>query len=490
MSTIGISLADNGITACLWDGRESALIPLESGSAYSPGYAYLGDRGLILGEGAIAAFKLNPSRTTDRFWDQLSLAPSALAARSKPISHAHLAYIHLKMVWDRISALGESIDSVGFAVPGQLLTADPAEEERLGILLGIVSDLSIPISSLLPIELSGFHYNAPDSVASAGVVYHLDVHQYRTHLYRLSGLGELRSQPVGKIPDCGFHPIVESLHSKLAQRFLSETAFDISEDLEVEQLFFEKIRKLLYGGHQRTMELSIPFEGRQISIQLGVDLLERLVAPFTERIADTVFRSLREDLQGGSHPRIVLQLTGRAAALPGLAAFIQRHAPLPVEVITAERGEAAAGAARIAARFKPAVDLQHTPVFSTWKRPELGMDAYETSTSTSGEPSEATLSPTHLLYGSIAFPIASSGVIQGRPVNGNPLPGEVTRAFQFPWPGSDLRLHPSLDNPLKVNDRPASGEFVLKTGDSLSVSHDGKFYQLRCIHCPPPSPSS
>ncbi len=489
MSTVGISLADNGITACLFDGADSALIPLESGSAYSPGYAYLGDRGLVLGEGAIAAFKLNPARTTDRFWDQLSLTPSALAARSKPISHAHLAYLHFKMVWDRISALGESIDGVGLAVPGHLLTSDPAEEERLGILLGIVSDLSIPISTLLPIELSGFHFNAPQLVATADVVYHLDVHQYRTHLYRLSGLSELRSQPVGKIPDCGFHPIVESLHSKLTQRFLSETAFDISEDLEIEQLFFEKIRRLLYGGHQRTMELAIPFEGREIAIQLGVDFLERLVTPYTERIADTVFRSLREDMRGGSHPRIVLQLTGRAAALPGLAAFIQRHAPVPIQVVTAERGEAAAGAARIAARFKPASDLQHTPVFATWKRPEVGIDASETRTG-ADEATKFSLPPTHLLYGSVAFPISCSGVIQGRPANGHPLPGDVTRAFQFPWPGSDLRLRPALDSPLKINDRPASGEFILKTGDSLTVSHDGRFFQLHCIHCPPATPSS
>lgn len=482
MKTVGISLADNGITACLYDGEDTALIPLEAGSIFSPGYAYLGDRGLLLGEEAIRYFRLSPTRISDRFWDLLSLEPSALRARRKTISHAHLAYLHLKMVWERILEVeGSPPDSVALAIPGHFLSSDPEEEQRLGILLGIVADLGIPLATLLPLELAGFHYHVPPAVAQADVVYQLDIHQYQTHLYRLHGDGELRSGQVGKIPDCGFHPIVESLHSKLAQRFLGETAFDISEDTEVEQVFFEKVRTLLHVQNKGVKEISIPFDDQTRSIQVADDLLERLLAPFSSRISELVFRSLRQELGTGESQEISLQLSGRAATIPGLIAHLQQHAPLPLNVGAAEKGAAAAGAAIIAARFPPAPDLQHTPIFSTWKRPPGSGERSQRTSPFAG----ISQKPTHLLYQSVAYPIPHSGLVPGQGTNGNGLPPEVTRAFHLPWSGNNLQVRPAAEVSLKVNERPAAGEFVLKTGDVLTASFDGKHYQLQCIFCPP-----
>lgn len=479
MNTVGISLADNGITACLYDGEDTALIPLESGSIFSPGYAYLGDRGLILGEEAIRNFRLSPTRITDRFWDLLSLEPSALRARKKTISHAHLAYLHLKMVWERIQTVQEEgIKSVGLALPGHFLSTDPEEEERLGILLGIVADLGIPLATLLPLELAGFHYHLPQAFEEADIIYQLDVHQYQTHLYRLHGENELRSRQVGKIPDCGFHPIVETLHAKLAQRFLGETAFDISEDTEVEQVFFEKVRTLLHAQKKEVREISIPFDNQARSIQVAEDLLERLLAPFTSRISELVFRSLRQEIGTGESQQVALQLSGRAATIPGLANHLRRHAPLPLLVGASEKGAAAAGAAVVADRFPPAPDLQHTPIFSSWKRPH---GKRKSARENGSEPAQK---PTHLLYRSVAYPIPQSGMVEDSNSNGHALPAEVARAFQFPWTNDTVKVRPSGDVSLTINERPASGEFVLKTGDILTASFDGKRYQLECIFCP------
>jgi len=478
MHTIGISLADPGITACHYDGEETALIPLENGAVSSPGYAYLGSGGLLFGERAIEFFRLNPTRSTDLFWDSLSLQPASITTtKTKAISQAHLAYLHLKTIWERIQSIRGEIDGIGMAVPGNLLGTDPREEERLGILLGIIADLEIPLSVLLPLEMSGLHFFAPDELVDAPVIYHIDVYQYQTHLYKLEGDSELSSRFLTKIPDCGFHHILELLHNKLAQRFLADTAFDISEDSEVEQVFFQKVRELLFTEERGSRELTIHFENQVRSIQVAEDHLEHITRSISERIGGLLFREIRNDGRAGPQEPVSIQLSVRAAAIPGLASHLGRHAPSPVRIVEAEKGSAGAGAAMIASRFKPAVDLQHTPLYTTWQRPRnpRGLALPQSSSSS--------LEPTHLVFKSVAYPIETAGILHGDQKNGTPLPEELLAAFQFPWNGKGLEIEPPVNLSLRVNDRNITKSFHLKTGDRLSISSGGKDYSVEIIHC-------
>lgn len=478
MSSIGISLADSGISACLFNGEDTSLIPLESDAVQSPGYACLGDRGLLLGESAIRSYKLMPHRSTDSFWDQLSLRPAALPSRRKPISQAHLAYLHLKKIWQRVQSLEDDITSVGFALPGPLLGSDPQDEERLGILLGIIADIGIPISTLLPLEVAGLHYEAPDEAVDARLIYHLDVHQYQTYLYLLSGEQEVRATMLGKIPDCGFHSILDTLHSRLSQRFLHDTAFDVSEDFEVEQEFFLKVRDFLYKSQRSIREISVNFEDQVRSIQVAEDHIEQALQPTLERIGAMVFRAMQKNPQAGPEQPVTIQLTGRAVSIPGLENFLARHAPSPVHIISTEKGSASAGAAIVASRFKPATDLQHTPLYATWRRPRKprGLDLSESAA--------ASLRPTHLLFESVAYPLRSSAFIRDFPGNGSNIPEVLREAFRFPWSAEELTFEPDSSLPLELNERRVRMPFAIKTGDRLSVASRGRKVVLECIHCP------
>ena len=483
MSTLGISLSDSGIVACLFDGEDTALFPLERESVQSPGFAYLGDRGLILGEAAMAHFRLNPDRTTDRFWDQLSLQTSALRVTRKPISNAHLAYLHLKHLWERVTAANDEITSVGLALPGPWLDPDPEQEEKLGILLGIISDLNIPLSVLLPQETANLHYDAPDEVAAAPVSFYLDLHQYHAQLYRLSGRSGVEPRVAARLPSCGFHHILNDLHQKLTQLFLSETAFDIGEDSEVEQEFFLKVRRLLAPQHNRaTRELAVQYEGHSRKITVAEDTLERSLYDWTERLAAMVATAARAEPEIGPNQPLVLQVSGRAESIPGLGRQIQRAVMRPVLLLSTERGASAAGAATVANRFEPVRDLQHTPIFNTWQRPEPAAGA-----TAAGGPDASAYPPTHVLADAIAYPLHASGLLENGTDSGSlRLPGPIREAFRLPWAGSDLSVTPAEGLNLTVNQRAAEGSLTLKTGDSLSVRTEGEQFELQIIHCPPP----
>ncbi len=482
MATLGLSLSDAGITACRCSGDETALFPLERGAVHSPGFAYLGDRGLILGESAITRFRLNPERTTDRFWDQLSLQPSALRASRKPISNAHLAYLHLKYLWERVTSANDDISAVGLALPGPFLEQDSEQEEKLGILLGIISDLNIPLSVLLPLETASLHYHAPPEVATSPVAYYADIHQYHTRLYRLSGNARIEARMAARLQSCGFHHILNSLHQKLAQIFLHETAFDIGEDSEVEQAFFLKVRKLLAPQHSRAqLELAIQYDGQPRKITIAEDTLERALLEWTERIAGMVASAVRSETAISPNAPLVIQLSGRAESIPGLSRQIQRAVMRPVVLVPSERGAAAAGAAIVAGLFEPVRDLQLTPISGSWTRPQP-LDSAAGSSGVS-----AYLPPTHVLADAIAYPLQASGLLQnGISGGGAPLlPAPILEAFRFPWAASDLSVTPASGIALKVNRHAAEGSLTLKTGDRLSVEVDGKQVAIQLIHCRP-----
>ncbi len=483
MQTIGLSFSDAGITACLYDGDDQAIIPLGKDSVNSPGYAYLGDRGLKLGEQAIPFFKLSPARSTDRFWEQLSLRTSSLSAGKKNISNAHLAYLHLKYIWERITGVTDNVAAVGLSVPGVVLSNNAEMEDRLGLMLGITSDLGIPVSVLLPMEVAGLHFETDKEVLKSPVFYHLNINQYQTHFYRLAGDEEVSSRLADQIPNCGFHHILEGLHAKLSQRFLHETAFDISEDSEVEQEFFLKVRKLLLNPSSLgPREISISYGGQPRKMVIAQDTMEAAIQEWTERISEMVARNLRGDSAFSPRQPVILNLSGRAANLPGLAGQLARFSPYPISINRAEPGAAAAGAAYIASRFQPARDLQHTPIFSNFKRP-LPVSKIENS-----EDEDSYLPPTHILLDSIAYPLDSSGIYKDEPVNGTTyLPSNIREAFHFPWEGKDLQVMPDTGIDLSINDSPARGILALKTGDRLAIVQQGRKFQLDLIHCSTPS---
>jgi hypothetical protein len=135
----------------------------------------------------------------------------------------------------------------------------------------------------------------------------------------------------------------------------------------------------------------------------------------------------------------------------------------------------------IASRFEQARDLQHTPVFNSWKRPVPISDVERTRSESPYLP------PTHLLFDSIAYPLEYSGIYRDSPIHkASFLPESIRQAFRFPWAGKDLQVSPTDGLNISVNNNPANGGLVLKTGDELTVNDEGRDFSLQLIHCSSP----
>lgn len=478
MHAIGISLSDAGITASLFDGRDVSLIPLGRHFVASPACAFRGEGGILFGEEALARSRLSPGRSNDRYLDQLSLQPAAMnQAGQKPVSHAHLTYLHLQKVWNRIRAVQDPVDRVGLALPGNAFLTEAAQEERLGILLGIAADLGLPVSVLVPMEIAGLYFDAPAVLAQAAVIYQVDIHLHRTEIARIEGAEEMSSVTLDRIPDFGFRAILENLSHRLAQRFLQETAFDVFDDPEVEQEFFLRARSLLLnppapGGHR---EITLAHANKPRRMQIAEDTLEGLLGESLRRIAERVARVLQQETSLAAGAPVAIQLTGRAGSLPGLGGAILRASPRPAVLVPSERGTASAGAAILASRHGRVADLQQTPVVATWKRPA----ALEAALVPAGA---ETRRPTHLLVGSTAYPLAACGWLAGQPTRPETiLPPQVLATFRLPWKGDPDKVTPPAGLPVRLNGRALHGSLHPQSGDLLDLEGVAQPLELRFI---------
>ena len=88
MATIGIEVVDAAVTVV----RDGARI------AASAGVALLDPAGVVVGEPAAAAARLQPVLAADRFWSDLA-QDSFAGSAERALSHADLAHAHLAAIW-------------------------------------------------------------------------------------------------------------------------------------------------------------------------------------------------------------------------------------------------------------------------------------------------------------------------------------------------------------------------------------------------------
>ncbi|MGJ3242287.1 MAG: hypothetical protein ACFE0O_04920 [Opitutales bacterium] len=485
MQSLGIEISDAGIVACGFDGTEHALLPLEAHTLAMPGYAFIGERGMLLGESAAAHLRLNPSRSTDRFWSELSLQPADIKGLRRPLSYAHLAYRQLDRTWKRAQEAFPDVRSVAVGLSPTLLADGGETDERLGILLGIIRDLQIPLAGLVSLDVAQLNFENHPDLERPGSLFALDVHQHETVLTRLSREASARSRVVARLPNCGFNQILDGLADRMAQRFLQETAYDVHDDPEDEQSFFLQVRRLLFSGRLKpAREIRIDVSGNARHMHVPDDILESALATWTDRLSELTSRTLTAEPGLKPGEPVTMLLSPRASGLRGLGVRIGRNSPRPVHVVRTEPGSAAAGAAQVAARLKPSEDLEQTPVITTWERPPAeGADRPESLETTFR-------SPTHVLFDAVAYPLKASGLLVGTSGEGGaPLPDNVRHAFDLPWSARDLEVSPSHSRTIQVNGVEAKGPFTLRTGDRLTVSAGDRLYGLQIIHLAGTSPA-
>ncbi|MGH8224157.1 MAG: hypothetical protein ACREQZ_14405, partial [Woeseiaceae bacterium] len=220
MTAIGIELVDAAVIAV----RDGARV------AASPGIALLDPAGLVVGEAAAAAARLQPVLASDRFWSDLA-QDSLAGAGARALSHADLAHAHLSGLWGTIA---ESGDSAVFAVPGSMRL------HQVGLLLGIARRIGIPVAGVVDVALA-----ACAGLDAHAAVLHLDVQLHQAVLTELQGATALRRRRVDIAPRAGLKAMYSAWAQLVSEAMVRRTRFDPLHQASSEQQLYQRLPEWL-----------------------------------------------------------------------------------------------------------------------------------------------------------------------------------------------------------------------------------------------------
>lgn len=359
MATIGIELCDAGFEAVSCAG--GTLRPL-TGSAPGgigdwPGFAYYDGQRLAYGRAAEDQWFVHPRRVAHTFWSRLAHEPSTIGPVGRLAPFSELAFNFFREFQQRYSAV-VTADKVVLAVPGAYLKDPATEEEKIGLLLGIASELKLPLAGI--VDLAGAALCDPRSVGfnPALPVLVVDLHLEGAELTLLATEAHLERKDYLHLPQAGYAQLLKHLTGTMGNRFLRHTAFDILEDGRIEQMFFRQTKDFLLGGAAEH-RFQINTANRAYEMLAKRDQLAADAQSFVGALVAAVQTFLQNTAE--SADPCTIALTDRAARIPGLesklrAGGFHRLLRLPA-------GAGAAGSAHIGeSRLKPAADLADVPV--------------------------------------------------------------------------------------------------------------------------------
>ncbi len=421
-----------------------------------PGYALLDPEGLLLGAEARRQARLRPRRLNTRFWHELSTDPMP-RPESYATSHADLACAQLAHIWERRPP---GTDGALFVAPGFM------ERSTLGLVLGIAAELDMPVAGMVDTAVAASVLRAPGRVLA-----HLDVHLHSAVLTRLEQGAQLERDEVELFPAAGQQVLEDAWARAAAGAFVTQTRFDPLHAAQTEQALHDGLRTWLAALEDNTEVVAeLPVGDRTLSARLGRDVV---MDPASE-----AYQALGARLDSWRHPGtpVLVQLSDRAACLPGLLRFLDA---LPG--VETRRLEAAAAGRGALARQSEIRAGDGQVRFVTRLSPLDSLPPPEASAAGIGIGAGTGTAPTHLLLEGEAVAIGDEGLAVGlAPPAGSP-------GLVLPSPASGVsRLHFSLsrrDGRVVLEDHSRYGTFVnesrvrepvaLQPGDRIRVGAPG-----------------
>ena len=361
MPTIGLELCDAGFLTAASDSKETKLIPVadRQGATEWPGFMYHEGSQFSYGRAAEDMWFIHPRRVTHTFWSKLTHdSVSTLNLSGRVPSFSELSFFFLRDYVDRLVATAGSPEKFVLAVPGAYLKDAATEEEKVGLLLGMASELKLPLAGLVDMACAALcDPRAPGFNPTLPVVV-VDVHLEGADLSILMADERLQRTHFLHVTNSGYAQLFKHLTATMGNRFLRHTAFDILEDGRVEQTFFRQTKEFVLSGADE-QRYQINTAKRNYELLAKRDQLVHDAQAFVA----TLVQAVQSFVEHASHaPGLcTVALTSRSTAVPGLdaklrAAGFMRQIRLPT-------GAAAAGAARIgAARLPIPADLADVPV--------------------------------------------------------------------------------------------------------------------------------
>lgn len=425
MKTIGLELNDVGVLASIQDGGEIRNLDLNESplSMGWPGFAFRESQGLLFGQPAEDRCMESPRQVCSNFLEELSHSSSNLGSAGRAPSYSELAYYFLRDVFARVSDKAGPFDRLVLSVPPAYLDRAYGGDEKIGLLLGMIHDLKVPLVSLTDIALASL-YRSLNPLPPAGYpIIHLDLFLHSTQFTVLRQEDQLRRDSVLRVQQLGLVQMMRVLTDAVADRLLRETAFDVSEDRRIEQSFYIKLQEIL-ASSDRSREAILEIKGRNRQRQLKItrDTLRADVRPFV----DSVLRSLEKVLEqsGASVDKCVVVLSERAGRIRGLESRLRTLGYRRVEIQT--DGEAARGSAVLAGVREIPEDLSMVPVEESLpllvgEKGELRPRLRPVLAKTGAISDQPPVRPTHLVIGGVAHPLKPE-TIQVGPAGGESPP--------------------------------------------------------------------
>lgn len=296
MATIGIEVVDAAVTVV----RDGVRL------ASSPGIALLDPAGVVVGEAAAAAARLQPVLASDRFWSDLA-QDSFAGASDRALSHADLAHAHLTQLWRATANAG---DAAVFAVPGSMRL------HQVGLLLGIARGAGIPVAGIVDSAVA-----ACAGLAARASVLHLDVQLHQAVLTELQGATVLRRRRVEIAPRAGLKVMYSAWAQLVSEAMVRRTRFDPLHQAASEQQLYQRMPAWLgeLAGRD-SLDVAIETEGGSFGATLRREQFTLAAEAWYAQISELVHGGHRADESA------TLALSTRAAMLPALG---ERLASLP-----------------------------------------------------------------------------------------------------------------------------------------------------------------
>jgi hypothetical protein len=376
----------------------------------------------------------------------------------------------------------DKLKSVVLAVPGAYLRDAATEDERIGLLLGIASELKLPLAAIIDLACAGLADPAAPAINPALPVLVIDVHLQAAEISLLAADRRMSRRAFAEVPHAGMAQLLKHLNAAMGNRFLRHTTFDILADGRIEQMFYRQTKLFVQGGaaeyryhintDQRAYEMPAKHEQLAVDSQVFIRQIEAVLQPFARA-------------QAVAADACTVVLTERSALVPGLEARLRAAGYR--RVVRLASGAAARGAARLAARVAVPADLADVPVETSLPLSDLhrGGAAPWRIHLHKGRSVGAAV-PTHVVIGGHGHPLGGNGTFMIGTEAAGPdlvLPGnfdaESDGAIALVRDGGRLWLKEPGANGAQAT------LTALEAGDRVSVHGAGGAGELLFIHCVP-----
>ena len=427
---IAIEFNDSGIIVS--DGPQLLL--------ESPGYLITRAEQEWVGKDARERALLYPNDCDHRFWSKLARTKSGAVNQAD----AALALRHLESIWNMVSA---DVDAVILTVPATFT------KTGLGILLGICTELSIPVRAMI-------HHAAlsPRQAGHEGVTLHVDMQLHHTAVTRLDEKNkEFIAAHSEILENTGFHSIYTCAAKFISQSFISNTRLDPLHSAELEQQLFNKLPSWLETAQVQTnVRCQLEYQSSPYEVLIDTEELKGVLNSEINKIV-TALLSLN------SAAEIVACTPELVERQLGFSRYVGSHGilvrPLPLG-------------------FHAKQSLQHTErllagdaqIYLNKQLPySIRSDALPQVSDMRMQKIET---PTHILYRNRAFPLNGNLYISGAPQTGLHVSNDQTQTplVSIRRQSSTLVIEAAGNHEVTVNDQIVKTYTQPVVGDCIRIA--------------------